>query len=522
MVVLPMTAGAPSPDNRRHRYHDGTTSTFVMLLFVLSFIFVLLEALTIEDFFRDDLVLLLEGCIVTCGVVACVGSYIVSHARGIHVVAEEIQKPTRMKEVFLWLFGIPSMVYCGTKVVTLIHCNSVHTSSGFTKAELFYYVITVVFILVEMVYISYLSAFQFKPSLLSNVTLLCIVTGNPSVWLQYLLNDVDQHRINTTDYGNNLTNIENCVVNSTTAEFSKTIYPFISPVFLEYLLLTTTIVRDILSPSPKETFREINTYDRSLQLVPTEDENDSESVFINAAEPRHQYSTFSGQNNHQTRNTWPLLFYIVLIVYLIDGAIAFVGFLLQVIYLPGDFRIHRMIGVSEVFLKVLMLGLILFGFNRLYYETQTDVIYRPLLYGECIFLFTAFGNCIVHIISFLGSILLSNYVQLLRNTITILQDYLQVTFVLHADRCVRPCNQQRTNYIKCVCYLLAATNFGCWLNDSFFLFQFKETHINESTFKSQMYEYKIISDIIRPMAVYYRFLCGCAFYTFGKKTFSNP
>jgi len=124
---------------------------------------------------------------------------------------------------------------------------------------------------------------------------------------------------------------------------------------------------------------------------------------------------------------------------------------------------------------------------------------------------------VIHFLELFHSIFRLNNLTLVLNITTVYQDYLQVTFLLHADRCSRKPNEMYKNYIKWICLLLVVLNFLCWLNDSFFLYQFPTLRLQEAIYDSLVLDYRIIADILMPISVYYRFVCTLAFYAISQK-----
>lgn len=231
------------------------------------------------------------------------------------------------------------------------------------------------------------------------------------------------------------------------------------------------------------------------------------------------YSSFRCQQHNEPQRRVPVLVYLALIIYLIIGSIDVTGCLLQVTGMSGHSRIYNMKLVCEIWIKSFMFLLTSFGFVRLKKETLPKRSYQLLESDEYIFLFTALGNIIQQILGLFGTIIANDILRWIWFIITILQDYLQVTFLLHANRCVRRKGKVKGKYLKWICLLLVAVNFGCWLEDSFFLFQFPVTNFDDAIIIEMSSEHKVVSDILLQFKVYYRFVSGFAFYTISKKMY---
>jgi len=114
LVILPFTSGTPRKiNNVNSHYQDGTTATFVWLLFALSFIFVFVENPNSSSYklFNSEVILAVLGLIFVSGMIACIITGINSYQYGIHSLTVKTSKSTHLQEYCLWLLGVPSMAF---------------------------------------------------------------------------------------------------------------------------------------------------------------------------------------------------------------------------------------------------------------------------------------------------------------------------------------------------------------------------------------------------------------------------
>jgi len=281
----------------------------------------------------------------------------------------------------------------------------------------------------------------------------------------------------------------------------------VSPVYLEFSLLSIIIARNLLSDKSEvfdwQTNCNTDTDDRSNQSLSGDEESeDSNELYENteytditpltSVRTNISYSTFTLNQNTQQHRQVPLPVYVALITYIIVVCLDVTGSIMQITDHSGVFDVNQMKLVCACFIKLFMTTLLSYGFVRLNKDMFPKRPYESFKSDEYLFLFTSLGSIIQHIIELFGTMNSNNKLRWVWNIIVVYQDYLQITFLLHANRCIKRHREEQNKYLKWVCMLLVATNFGCWLEDSFILLQFPVTSFENSIYNEMSHDYKVI------------------------------
>ncbi|XP_021368551.1 uncharacterized protein LOC110460139 [Mizuhopecten yessoensis] len=503
VFILPLMAG----NYRRRRsgswYYDCTISSRVLFLIVLSIVtvFTASRGIYTHTQIRLGFVLILLSIIMISAVIGfCIIGYLVNkHGLRSVVAARRDTRTPKLQVVFIWMFGLASVCYCTFVMCKQIEC-SINSSGGlFWNILLTFNILLVVCLFLQMIVITYFLPYELKPTNLVNFTMYMLLIANVSMLLYVFLISNTFGFIWDKVHHHNVTS---CLVNNSTISLllSKS-RPILKPTFTEFCLLSCTILLEIWSPT------KVHLPSEETSDIEINDMHESErSPLLTAVPVEHR------SRNEGRRTACQLVTQILSIVLGLAFTVCYVAIAMGI---GNTDNIQYVAQIYELTLKILMMLSIFVGFFCLVNYCTPDNSSQALKSREYVYLLSAFGLFMLHIGKGIGGDVSPNttsYTLLFYTSIlSLFQDYLQVVFLLHANRCKKSDPRSNIDLLESVLILTMISNFILWLNDSFLISEFQNTRILQNEPWDLMYEYLL------PIAVFYRYTSFLEYYAiFGQ------
>ncbi|XP_033747147.1 uncharacterized protein LOC117332369 [Pecten maximus] len=511
VVILPVTAGNYRRRQNGSWYYDGTISSMVFFLVFLAvvIIFTVSKNIDIDQDKRLGIVFVLLTVVFVIGMFACVvlGCIVNKHGLNYVVLRKHENSVTKLQLIFLWIFGIVSGLFSGFLVGQQIQCKvfspNIEGDGGFFwDSRCIFNVITMLFLLTEIIFITYFAQFEMKRSTSIRYVLFILVCANISVWLHSIIidNETFSERMMDEQFGNNSI-IPACLQNGSIGSLIGHSKPVLGPCFLEFFLLSITILFEMWPPAMIRTSNDVlPTYQDVVELNCSVNE---ETTLLGITET---------DGNSLSGADWTVNQLVTLVVSIGVGLGCVVGYIVWVIHQGSQMRL-----VMEWFAVVInsiMIGANLVGFFCLVHYCKPDRIPKPLKVSEYVYMSSAFGIVMIHVCDILTGLLSrdnSSDITLTSYILAIIQDYLQVVFLLHANRCSKSDPHSNTHLLDCVLMFLLVMNFYNWVIDGFILASFPGVRQVEQKVLGSIL-WSLYHDILLPVGVFYRFSSALEFF----------
>ncbi|XP_033749081.1 uncharacterized protein LOC117333767 [Pecten maximus] len=503
-IILPVTAGNYRRRPNGYRYYDCSISSRVLILIF----FALVIGLTVSNRLpthaetRFVVVLILLSMIMICGIIIVCSLGCLVRRHGLHsVVTTKRHAHTRkLQMIFIWIFGLSSALYCVLFVGKQIECLNTH--GGLCWNVLFCFnIILILSLFMDIIFISYFSPYELKHSTAINYAMFLLITANISVILYiYLMKNTFLYLMEM-NHGSQLRHcLEN---NSTMTVLLHTAKPFVDPTFVEFALLSITILLEIWSP------KQAYNSDNGLSAY-TETNFGAESQpllnSVRVTEP--QYSEIRGRRTlHQM---------VSLAVSITVGLGLIACYVIITLGIGDGYRIQYLVQIYELTMKTTMIVATFVGFFCLVQYCTPDESTKGLKSRDYVYLLSAFGLFMSHIWKAIGADVSPDQNAKLiffTNVFSTFQDYLQVVFLLYANRCKKSDPRSNVNLLESILIFIMISNFVFWFTDSFFIstaHTMKHDHLPKELLR-------FVHDIFLPMCIFFRFTSFLEYYTtFGK------
>ncbi|XP_060079136.1 uncharacterized protein LOC132558568 [Ylistrum balloti] len=507
VVVLPFMAGNCRTRRNGSRYYDCLISSRVLFLVVFAIVIVFTASKRIPSHTQIRLgfvLLLLTLLMITAMTCIFVLGYLVNkHGLQSIVAAKRNTSTPKLQVIFLWMFGLATVFYCGFLLAKQIEC-SIYISGGyFWNIVLFFNTLLIICLFIQMIFITYFSPYELEPTDLVNCTMSMLLAGNVSIFVYVNIMGNTLSTIIDIDPDND---IARCLKNNSTMilllEKSSSI---LRPNFTEFVLLSCTILLEIWSPT------KVQHPNGEVPYIEISDINDSERSSLLSSETTTEHSRNEGR-----RTACQLITLIISIALGLGQVVCYVVMAMDI----GDVNSMRYVSeVYELVLKAMIVLAIFIGFFCLVQYCSPDRSSQGLKTWEHVYLLSAFGLFMMHICECIGGDVSSDIsAKMLMSTsiISIFQDYLQVVFLLHANRCKKCDPRSNINLLESVLIFTMISNFMFWFNDSFLITEFPVNRILEhDDFSKDLLN--VVYEIFLPVSVFFRFTSFLEYYaTFGK------
>ncbi|XP_069134714.1 proton channel OtopLc-like [Argopecten irradians] len=505
MFILPFTAG-----NYRRRPNgswcfDCTIASRVLFLIVLATIIVLTASKDIHKHadVRLAIVVILLSLSMCAGVIGIyiLGCFVKYHGQQYIVASTRNTHTSKLQVIFLWGFGLASGIRCILSAGKHIECTAKASHSAYWTSMFCFYTLVIVYLFSEMIFITYCSTFKLKKTLFVNYVMLMLLTANVSVIVYiHFLHDTFSYFTKNDNDGQ----LSSCLLNNSTISHLMTkSQPFLYPASVEYSLLSITILLEIWSPTKlRHVVNEQITSPQELESVPLV--ADDTSIEDMNSENR------SGKTVCQMAT-------------LAGSLSAGIGLILcNVILATGigeNEYVRYVAGIYEFTLNGMMSLAIFAGFYCLVKCCTPDSVPKGLGSREYVYLLSAFGLFMTNIAEGIGNDVSTQpeaRLFMYRSIFSVFQDYLQVVFLLLANRCKKVDPRSNIHPLESALIFIMISNFVLWFNDSVLLSKFPNTR--SLHYQTDNTTYTMYEDLL-PVAVFFRFTSFMEYYTtFGKYT----
>ncbi|XP_069134878.1 uncharacterized protein [Argopecten irradians] len=565
--ILPFVAGNYLRRPQGSQYYDCSISSRVLFLVLVSLVTVFTANSGIHRHgqYRLGTVLILQAIIMTCTMTAVLRLVCLVHKNGLgSVVAKRRQTSTpKLQIVFIWIFGLTSGLYCALFISKQIECFVIVHAGGFFWNVLFYFnVVLILGIFAEMIFVSYFSQFELKQTSCVNSVMFLMLTGNIIVMLYiYFMKRTFLYAI----YFDPEDNLRSCIENNSTVSILKRkSHKLLSPTSVEFSLLTITILLEIWSPTQMD-----NAYNRSRDREADRDTCRSRDMHVEDGESesddrqegdsdggsrdRHMVNVCEGthgreiQNNDNygycerqmsinsshrdselipllhsvdeleqpiilSRQRWKVSHIATLAVTLTAGLGLIICYTAQAMDIGNLKQLKFATEIYELTTLVIMTCVQLVGFFCLSHYCVPKKSVKPLRPRDYVYLLSAFGLITFHFYETLGgdaSTDSSSSILLFKSILSILQDYLQVVFLLQANRCQK--SRPSVPLLESILICTMVMNLVYWFIESFLISEFPITRdLKHSIFAKHLLYF--IYDVLLPVAVFFRFTSFLEYY----------
>ncbi|OWF38810.1 uncharacterized protein LOC110465890 [Mizuhopecten yessoensis] len=507
ILLLPFIAGNYRRRQNGSGYYDCIISSRVLFLVVLSIVIVFTASKKIPSHseIRLGFVLILLSLLMIFAVIGfCVQGYLV-HKHGLQyiVAARRNASTPKLQVVFLWLFGLASAFYCAFFVSKQIECSK-NTAGGYLWNILFYFnIILLLCLFSQMFVITYFSPYELKQTHLVNYSMSLLLVANVCMFVYVTL--VGETILFVIDR-NPDSDIANCLENnSTISVLLEKSNPILKPNFTEFCLLSCTILLEIWSP-----MKEVQLLDEETSYL--------EIGGIEHTERLPLLSNFTASEHRRSGNEGKRT--ACQLITLVFSITAGLGLIVCYVVMAMDIgNIDYMRNVAEIYelaLKVIIVLAVFIGFFCLVSYCTPDTSPEDLKPSEYVYLLSAFGLFMMHICEGIGGDMSFNNAFMATSILSIVQNYLQVVFLLHANRCKKSDPRLKIHLLESILIFIMICNFIFWFNNSFLLSEFSITRMLEhDNFPTELSS--VVYNVLLPVSVFFRFTSFLEYYaTFEK------
>ncbi|XP_069107876.1 uncharacterized protein [Argopecten irradians] len=506
IIILPFTAGNYRTRRNGSRYYDCAISFRVLFLCCLAVVAVFSATKDVHAGAdaRLGVVLLILSLLITGGIVVCLVLVCLAQTRGLHslVTARSPTSTSRLQVGFLWIFGLGASLFAAFLMAKMVECSLHVIGDLYWNTIICFNAALIVCFLSELIFITYFSTFKLKHSTFVNYSILTVLASN--ICMQLYVSIIGDSFETFIKINHDLDSSECLSNNSTLSAMIQKSRSMLAPMFTEFVLLSSTVIVEIWSPSSNRSNNEhihsdMNNFDESERtgLLPYR-------------------STNSGLYAENERKLYRLLTCIASLI---------TGFGLVIVYVAISMNIGNVQAIQfiaemyELVLKLLMTVVNFVGFYCLVNYCTPDSSPKPLTGRENVYLMSLLGLVMLHIGKVIkGNISTSHMSDVLfyTNIISIFQDYLQVVLLLHANRCNKSDPRSALRLFESVLLFTMIINFTLWINDTFLIAQYPITRVLEKGEFSHGV-LKLGSSILLPVSVFYRFTSFLEYFSTFKK-----
>ncbi|XP_021366029.1 uncharacterized protein LOC110458586 [Mizuhopecten yessoensis] len=510
VFMLPFMAGYAKAGRNRPTHLDGTTSVIVFSTFLFSFILLIAKTMTgtNETVFHCRGFHVILSSIAFIGVLSYIILIITLRLKGFSSLLEQrtARSTSGVHIIFLWMFGVASVVFCILNTGRLIECElslESNVVSDVNLMECAYYVAMALFLLIQMMVLTYLMPFKFRSSLRLQYLILIIISTNLSM-CAYSFRD---RYLGDMYVGNGTWIVLNCT-NQTFSQMLDVSNKVLTPTFLECSFLSITIIMNM--SSKWNTDNTIND-NNELTVVIASSDSVSDTNVDNPVSFERRRSQLSGEHNNDTEyddnssesnprtpllsnsqvsrrgsnsapgchtgvkpnkeRLKPLLWYYASVLFSwILGIAVLIVYIVQITSESTDRGMLNARDVCETLASCMMAVYVHAGFYLLSKHTRPKADVGPVSGSEYIFIISSIGalfSCVFSVLSFIHFAPTFYKVHVASRVIIGVISYTQTVFILHAKRCRRKRTNENISSLRSVMLLLVMFNFVFWIVESF-------------------------------------------------------
>ncbi|XP_069134978.1 uncharacterized protein [Argopecten irradians] len=215
----------------------------------------------------------------------------------------------------------------------------------------------------------------------------------------------------------------------------------------------------------------------------------------------------------RSRRRWRVSHIATLIVSLTVGIGLIICYIAQIVDDIGNLeQLQSVTVIYEQTIIVIMVSVQLVGFFCLSHHCVPKKSAKPLRPRDYVYLLSAFGLITFHFYDIIGgdgSTDFFSHMLLYKSITSIVQDYLQVVFLLQANRCQK--SRPSISLIESVLICIMIMNLICWFASSFLVHKFPITRdLGRSNFPKNLLRF--LYDVLLPVSVFFRFTSFLEYY----------
>lgn len=521
VFVLPICAGHLVQRRNNAWRFDGSVSALVLLLLVISLTVAITSTngITKYDIQRLTGTLILMTLMVLCAIGEIIRVVLKNRREQHNITITAPCAYMNMETFFLWIFAILASLFCTFHFLVALECLQPGISDVldvFRISKLSFSAVLVLFIFTEASFITYFSVKKLQRSVFTWRSVVVLVCVNVVLWVNTFILQGTALAITHSHVENN-TFIRTCINNSSVSRAFDDSSGILNPGFIEFLMLAVTLIISISnSPTDEQGHEEISNDSRNFYIE--EAMTDITSLLVHD----HETETISGDVTsdrqesvlQMSRNHYGTI--IVCVIIILPNII---GYMVDVIIDLQYSQVRVAMNYWELGQKLLMVVGHLTGFVILQRDFQPPRRHVPLTIREGVYLLAAVGMFVTHFFEIIIGVVANDKTGMsttLQNTASILQDYLQVVFLIYANRNTAKHGYRRRFLIEAICIVIMSINLGFWFTDNFLISNYDSTRETEQHVLGNTGWY-IFNNILMPVNVYYRFSSGWMYYYLFRK-----
>ncbi|KAJ8312344.1 hypothetical protein KUTeg_009717 [Tegillarca granosa] len=521
-IVLPFTAGT----NSNNGGFDGRTSAKVVMCSACAFLFMFIMKPFMQRSGDHGLhvtftVVNVFDAIATVSLI--IFGIAVKRRPFKWLVPLHTEFKSSLKLKFLWSFGFASIVWKILGIIYFIKCQS--TNNAHRNLTLTFDFVFIIYVIVELVFISYFSNYNFNSNIFSHYALTIILTCNTVGWFfsftlvsNNLFATANSNATFLVDFGDNCVN-SNTNTSTGIQQVMHNLYPYFYPAFVQYFLLASSYILVMLISTVNENDeRELDKMYRNRPLTYREIIS-----FADDHVPNEDDSLLGKTDTLNRSSSYQLSILITFTVGVaIDLPLIIGGLYLEFV----GFSVHVYLEWYKTFFLTLVFVVVIIGFTKLngfIFSFETTVRGRHF-----VLLMSAFGVMIFHAFGILaGFSLEGNSARLtaFNCLLNVLLDFYQTVFIIHSQHIEKDKKSQKSVWsIHEICLLLSFANFGLWLINSVWLNRMQKTVTPASIYYGRNI-WSTIMQTVGTIAIFFRFNCAIsmhALYSYFSKFKTVP
>lgn len=403
----------------------------------------------------------------------------------VDIRSESPDPATKVKTKFLWLFGCGMILQTSLVFAIDIECLSDGILVAYHGFGLISSLLKVIYVVWQMGFVTYLQNSVFVSRKMVNYSVAVMIICNLSLWGTIVSDEITYILYNETKPQtlNNNSLDQTCYLNSAIHKFSDKIQPYLIPVRIEYLLLSSLFV---------------------FRMWPT----------FRVSEPLNSDVASSLSNNHERER-------MTFIGAAVSGSVTNLPFFIQTLLLATVYRGQTSVGfeVWQIIVSIhniinLILIFVCFYLLRKTAHVKT-YIWQPGA-SEYILLLTNTGQVAddaFGVIAASGCYCSPNRAVQMAEVLSILQAFFQTIFILNSLRYEQITVNLSSRILRFILIYLFISNLSFWFTATFIGLDGKVISEGQSVMFKDKKTWGVLQVIVHPLFMFFRFHSAMYLYT---------
>ena len=552
-ICFPLAIGNPVMHRNRPTNSDGKISSSVLVTCLIPILFVMMFVLSITPSVRNPNPLSwgLVEIWLAFGFLSSISLSIRAYRRRAQYMfglrAPELSQNPKL--LFLWIFGFGVIVHSGLNMSINIDCIIKGGREPFPGEQLlsvFSHFGEIAFHVAQLGFISYFVNYRFISSVLLSYSMSVMLITHLVVWFYSIISSLRRSDI-LHPQNISLLNQTNCFWGSDINALRSKLAPYLSPVQLEYSLLSAAFLLKIWSVVDKE---EDTTSYREPEYHTSQPETDEETPLMLAHHSlpanfrsggnslSDQITAKNIQSNHSVvfgiqqavrrfREIQPVSFYMIVLFSFLVITPVVVALMILISVRKTNLRMHFIWEIIRTIFTCIHLAFLVLAFRCLKKRCflpqnpsrmeKRGIQYILLMSSAGAVAYSTFSivsgmmcKCDKNITHPLAIVITIEYI------VNIVAIYLQTVLIMYGSTFKGITRTQRTSSGDgSVFVFLMVTNFVSWFNNSFI-----SNHLEKGSIQHEFYSgvyWKIINETIFPFVIFYRFHSSMDMYELFRK-----